>query len=135
MTETNNRFKCEWCGKEFVAKSRHSKRFCSEECHKAILRAYNTQYQRDKRAKMTNEELEPNRQTARKSWALRSWEAWGTETDKILALAKSKDPKSAITKYLHDTFRHRSARQTPPDLTSISEAKVADRIIAKTLGN
>ena len=135
MPKRVRKFICQWCGNEFRAKSSvgHAPQYCSDECRKNYRRAYNTAFQNKRRKSMTDEELEPNREISRKCFARRTWDNWSEEADKILILANSQKPREAITKYLCDNYRHRSKTQAL-DLSSLDVARLADKVIAESLG-
>ena len=127
---------CDWCGKGFnavwgVGQAPH---YCSDHCRKEARRSYNTAFQARRRKTLSEDKVDANRANARKNYAEKLWENWSNETDAILVLAKSDHPKEAITKYLCDNFRPRIKAQSAPDLSSLPVAKVADKVIVKSLG-
>ena len=134
-------FVCQWCGKRFVPQSKHPRKWCSEECRASGLRAYNTQYQAEKRAKQSLSEKDKahRNQLQNQAYARKVWESWKQAADDIIVLMQNTsqgyDVRNSIAKYLSDNFRRRTTKEKVPDFSSIFSANTADKKIEESLGD
>ena len=133
-----NIFTCVWCGKHFRAKDKRIRRYCSEECKRNKLRAYNTAYVRKMREN-NPEKRRSNVNYSKNYYAKQVWENWVAEADKIMKLIEDTatqgyDVRNSVAHYLSANYTHRQ-KKVSVDFSSIYSANTAKKKVEESIGD
>lgn len=100
---------CPICGNEVdQSGARNPRLYCSKKCFNIARRAYNTEYQRKRRAKLTDDQKAQVAVSQRLAIEKKAWELWAHEAGVILDLieqAPIEQRKIVLARYMVGMYR------------------------------